>query len=253
VARARRRACRSPGAPASAYLPNFLFYANLPPYHLVAEAAHFWSLCVEVQFYASVALIVAVLGKRGPVPADRDLRRVTAHRVAAGAEIEIVTWHRVDEILAGAILALVYSGKLGQGASTVVSRSNVYVLAVLFAVSCHPASGFANYLRPVPRRDADRNDALQPARARRRDAAGSRFLRYIAAISFALYVFHFLLVHTWLGEGDKLARYLKRPLLFAATFALAHVSTFQYEHRWIEFGKRLSARYRRPRVGEVSD
>jgi hypothetical protein len=48
-------------------------------------------------------------------------------------------------------------------------------------------------------------------------------------------------------------RYLKRPLLFAATFLLAHASTFYYEQRWIDFGKRLSARVRPPRVGEVSD
>jgi hypothetical protein len=33
-------------APASVYLPNFLFYANLPPYYLAPVADHFWSLCI---------------------------------------------------------------------------------------------------------------------------------------------------------------------------------------------------------------
>lgn len=240
------------GAPVSSYPPNFFFYANLPPYYLVEVADHFWSLCVEVQFYATVALIVAFLGKRGLYLLIAICVAVTAHRVASGAEIEIVTWHRVDEILAGAILALLYSGKLGRVAVTAVSRSSVYVLLVLFALSCHPATGFANYLRPYFAAALVGTTLYSPP-VRVGSVLRSSSLRYIAAISFALYVFHGLLVHTWLGEGEKLARYLKRPLLFAATFALAHLSTFQFEHRWIEFGKRLSARYRRPQVGGISD
>lgn len=240
------------GAPGSVYLPNFLFYANLPPYHLAEVADHFWSLCVEVQFYAAVALIVAMLGKRGLYLLIVLCVAVTLHRVVSGAEIEIVTWHRVDEILAGAILALIYAGKLGRVAVSAVSRSSVYLLVVLFAISCHPASGLANYIRPYLAAMLVGTTLYRPPE---RIAAilRSRSLRYIAAISFALYVYHGLLVHTWLGDGDKLARYLKRPLLFAATFALAHLSTFQFEHRWIEFGKRLSSRYRKPQVGGISD
>ena len=240
------------GAPSSTYLPNFLFYANLPPYHLAEVADHFWSLCVEAQFYATVAIIVAVLGKRGLYLLIAICLGVTAYRVVSGVEIAIVTWYRVDEILAGAILALVYSGKLGQGAVTAVSRSNFYVLVVLFAVSCHPASGFANYLRPYLAAALVGTTLYSPPE-RIGAVLRSGALRYIAAISFALYVFHGLLIHTWLGEGDKLTRYLKRPLLFAATFALAHLSTFQFEQRWIEFGKRLSARYRRQQAGRVAD
>ena len=67
-----------------------------------------------------------------------------------------------------------------------------------------------------------------------------RFLFYIASISFALYVIHGGLIDTWLGEGDKLEKYLKRPLLLAVTFALAHVSTFYYEKHWINLGKKLT-------------
>ena len=36
-------------------------------------------------------------------------------------------------------------------------------------------------------------------------------------------------------------KYLKRPLLFPATFGLVPVSTFHFEQRWIDWGKRLSA------------
>jgi peptidoglycan/LPS O-acetylase OafA/YrhL len=240
------------GAPASTYLPNFLFYANLPPYHLAEVADHFWSLCVEVQFYATVALIVALLGRRGLYLLIALCIGVTLHRATSGAEIAIVTWYRVDEILAGAILALVYMGRLGGAAQTVVSRGSVWIFAVLFAVSCHPASGFANYLRPYLAALLVGTTLYRPPE-RVGAVLRSRGLRYIAEISFALYVFHGLLVHTWLGDGDKVAKYLKRPLLIAATFALAHVSTFQFEHRWIEFGKRLSARLRRREVGSIAD
>jgi peptidoglycan/LPS O-acetylase OafA/YrhL len=239
-------------APGAAYLPNFLFYANLPPYHLVDITAHFWSLCVEMQFYAGVALLVALLGRRGLLLLVVVCIAVTAFRVASGAEIAIVTWYRVDEILAGAILALTHSGRLGSWPVTAVSRGNVYVLLALFAVSCHPASGFANYLRPYLAAMLVGTTLYRPPEHVAR-VLRSRFLAYIAAISYALYVFHGILANTWLGNGAKLAIYLKRPLLLGATFALAHVSTFQYEHRWIEFGKRLSARARRPSIRGVSE
>lgn len=45
------------GMPASVYLPDFLFYANLPHRHLAEVASHPWSLCVETQFCLAVALI----------------------------------------------------------------------------------------------------------------------------------------------------------------------------------------------------
>jgi peptidoglycan/LPS O-acetylase OafA/YrhL len=240
------------GAPGPAYLPNFLFYANLPPYHLLDITAHFWSLGVEMQFYAGVALLVALLGSRGLLLLVVICLAVTVYRIASGAEIAIVTWYRVDEILAGAILALTYAGKLGSWPAKAVSRGNVYVLLALFAISCHPASGFLNYVRPYLAAMLVGTTLYRPPERVGR-ILRSRFLAYIAAISFALYVFHGILSNTWLGEGDKLAKYLKRPMLFAATFALAHLSTFYYEHRWIDFGKRLSARWRRPQVGGISD
>jgi hypothetical protein len=64
---------------------------------------------------------------------------------------------------------------------------------------------------------------------------------------------HQFLEFTWLGEGDKLVKYAKRPLLVAASFGLAHLSTFHYEKRCIALGKKLSARLRaRPKpVPEV--
>jgi peptidoglycan/LPS O-acetylase OafA/YrhL len=54
-------------------------------------------------------------------------------------------------------------------------------------------------------------------------------MAYIAEISYALYIIHGVLSYTWLGSGDKLVKYLKRPLLFGVTFVLAHFSTRYFE------------------------
>ncbi len=70
----------------------------------------------------------------------------------------------------------------------------------------------------------------------------NRLLFYVGSISYALYVIHGGLRHTWLGEGETRETYVKRPLLFAITFLLAHISTFYYEKHWIKLGKRLTAK-----------
>jgi len=234
-------------APASAYLPHFLFYANVNPEHLTSVAGHLWSLCVEMQFYVGVALLVWMFGRRGLYLLPVLCVAFTLHRVAAGAHVDIVTWRRVDEILAGAVLALAYANKFGEGSARFVSRLSPYLLVVLLAISSHPASGFVNYFRPYIA--ALLVGATLFAVAPGLDALlKTRVLAYVAAISYALYVIHQILDHTWLGSGDKLARYVKRPLLFLATFALAHVSTFHFEKHWIAFGKRLSERRQRART-----
>ncbi|HWB53188.1 MAG TPA: hypothetical protein VG722_03315, partial [Tepidisphaeraceae bacterium] len=67
------------------------------------------------------------------------------------------------------------------------------------------------------------------------------FLKYIATISYALYVVHPLTMYGWLDEGLKIELYfLKRPISFALTFLAAHMSTFYYEKRWIKLGKKLT-------------
>jgi peptidoglycan/LPS O-acetylase OafA/YrhL len=223
------------------YLPNFLFYANLPPQHLTQIASHFWSLCIEMQFYVGVALLVVTLGPRALYLLPVACVAVTFHRMAEGAHVDIVTWRRIDEILAGSTLALIHAGKLGTIPLRALARLNAYVLIVLLAMASHPSMGLMNYLRPYFAAALVGATLLSPPEALGA-ALRSRFLGYIATVSYALYVIHHLLMHSWLGDGDKLVRNLKRPLLIAATFALAHVSTFYFEQRWIEFGRRLSAK-----------
>jgi peptidoglycan/LPS O-acetylase OafA/YrhL len=66
----------------------------------------------------------------------------------------------------------------------------------------------------------------------------SRTLRYIAEISFALYVFHGCLRASWLDTGDKVVKYAKRPLLLGVAWLFAHLSSRYYEAYFIGLGKR---------------
>jgi len=63
-----------------------------------------------------------------------------------------------------------------------------------------------------------------------KELLSSQALRYIATISFALYVWHSPFRHGWWDAGTDMERYLlKRPMAFAAIFAIAHLSTFWFE------------------------
>lgn len=230
------------GASAGAAIPHLLFYANLPPIVLTDVTGHFWSLCVEMQFYVGAALIAGLLGARGLLLLPILGLAVTAGRAATGTTISIVTWFRLDEVLAGCTLALAWEGRLGPRAAHVLDRVSPWLLGALLFVASHPDSGPFNYLRPYLGATLIGSSLRLPAESRLARLLRGKALGYVAEISYALYVFHPLLAHTWLGSGDKLVKYAKRPLLFAVLFAISHLSTFQYEHRFIALGKRLSAR-----------
>lgn len=226
------------------YLANFLFVANWPPFWLTDVNSHFWSLCVEMQFYIGIALLCLMLRDRGLLLIPMFCVAVTIARIANVEHASIVTWFRADEILSGSVLALAYNGRLGKLLPDLIKSANPYLLFVLLIVSSHPDSGAANYLRPYLAATLV-GTTLFNNKTPLAALLTNSTLSYIAAVSYALYVLHPLLVHTWLGSGEILEKYLKRPLLFGSLFFLAHVSTFYFEHRWIAFGKRLAGRLRR--------
>jgi peptidoglycan/LPS O-acetylase OafA/YrhL len=235
-------------APLVALLPHLLFYANLPPQALTEPGGHLWSLCVEVQFYVGIAVVVLALGKarlKWVIPLLA--LAVTAHRVAAGAPVDIVTWRRLDEILAGALLALAWQGQFGPACRAALRRPRAWPLIAAFAIALllasHPGLTALNYPRPYMAALLVGLTLAEPPR-HLATLLRSRWLAYVAEISYALYVIHHLLIHTWLGTGERMVKYAKRPLLIAATFALAHLSTFHFERHCIALGKRLSARLR---------
>ena len=222
-------------------LANFFFFANLPPQHLPHAISHYWSLCVEVQFYVAIAIVVRIFGARGLYAVPVACLAVTLHRISSGALVDIVTWRRIDEILAGCMLAMAYEGKFVAGALVLFVLLNPYLMLILLLISSHPASGPMNYLRPyVASMLVGATLFSSPVRLGR--VLRSRPMAYIADISFALYVIHHLLLYTWLGQDEsKLWRYVKRIPLFVLTFALAHLSTFHFERPCIALGKRISA------------
>lgn len=227
------------GADLATYRAYLLFYANIPPFWMVVTASHLWSLCVEMQFYVCIAALVAIGGQRALYALPLICLIVTGLRFATGTHVSIVTWLRVDEILAGGVLGLAYAGWFGRWPVRLLRRGNVYLLIALLLVASMDASGGFAYLRPYLAA-ATVGVSLVNAPPWLSRISEGRAARYIATISYALYIIHGVLRMTWLGTEPF--RYLKRPLLFAATFGLAHISTFHFEARFIAIGKRLTRR-----------
>jgi peptidoglycan/LPS O-acetylase OafA/YrhL len=226
---------------------NLLFYSNLPPANLLHGGEHLWSLCIEVQFYVAIAALVAVAGRRGLFILPVIAAAITILRIVQDAPISIFTWQRVDEILAGCIIALLYDrGVLQRIAARLPSFAPLIFLALAFAAA-HPQGGFLAYGRPYFSAAAV-GFSIVTAPALMRRLFTTRTAVYIATISYALYIVHGMLSETWLGAGDKLEKYAKRPVLIALTFLLAHLSTFYFENRMIAVGKRLTTRRKTTRT-----
>jgi peptidoglycan/LPS O-acetylase OafA/YrhL len=233
-------------APGGVYLPNLLFYANWPPFFLDYRNSHFWSLSVEVEFYLAIALIVFFFKKRGLLLIPLLGILVTGLRVLHGKEISIETYYRVDEILSGACLALVYSSqnnRLGTYLQNVLKKANPYMLIVLLIVSAHEWSGFFNYARPYFAALLV-GTTLYQHHTKIFSILTHPVLKYIATISFALYVIHPIVAYGWLDPNNtdsKIFKYfVQRPISIIILFTLAHFSTFYYEKYWISLGKKLS-------------
>jgi peptidoglycan/LPS O-acetylase OafA/YrhL len=229
-------------ASVQSFLPHFLFYGNWPPFWFNDVTAHYWSLCVEVQFYAGIAILFILGGRRALRLLPLACLAITALRIHAGIYASIETYYRLDEILSGATIALLYGGEFGQPARQLLGRVNPYLVGALFLASTHAATHWLNYGRPYLAAalvGASISRAAFPAGQLLR----SRLLAYIAEISYALYVVHPILSHTWLGSGATLVKYAKRPLLLLAILGVAHLSTFYYEHRWIALGKHWARRF----------
>ena len=222
------------------WLANFFFYANFSEATLLEHGKQLWSLSVEVQFYVWIGVVVALFGRRGLFLIPVACVAVTIARVAYGMEFSILTWFRVDEILAGGSLALFIHYSKFADTSLRWPRFAPYVLMLLLLATCFHMFGALLYLRPyaaallvystIKRRD----DWLQ-------NVLTGRVLRYFAKTSYAVYVIHPVTHAGWLGEGDVVVRYAKRILSFILTFLFAHISTNYYEKYWIALSHRLSS------------
>jgi peptidoglycan/LPS O-acetylase OafA/YrhL len=234
------------GASWHVWVAQFLFYANLPPFLLLDATGHLWSLCVEVQFYLAIAMICAVFGRRGLWSIPVLCLLVTAHRVQMHTLVSIVTSLRVDEILAGGTLALICNTPSGvlwvRWARRGLTWVSPLALMPLAIASSHDFFGPFCYLRPYLAASMVGSTLLSNGTPALTRYLGARWLAYVAAISYALYIFHPSLGWGWLNTSSKLLTYVERLPELAVVFGLAHLSTFYFEDYWIRFGKRLSKR-----------
>jgi len=226
----------------SYYFAQFLFYSNLPPFWLTQYTGHLWSLCVEMQFYVAVAAIFFLFRRRGLWSIPVLCLLVTAHRIERHEILSIVTDVRVDEILAGGTLALVCSTPhLPWIRKFLTWVSPLALLPFAIAASNKFGEGL-DYLRPYLVASMVGSTLFylkKPAVTRYLEF---KWLAYIAAISYALYILHPVVGWGWLGSGPKIIKYAKRIPELLAVFGLAHLSTFYFEDYWIRRGKYWSQR-----------
>jgi len=209
---------------------------------LFKGTSHLWSICVELHFYAGIALAVALAGRRGFWAVPVLALVVLGLRIGTDTTVSIRTHLRLDEILSGAVLALAWLNPdhAGSRALRLWAPRAAPLFAVLWLMSCHKITGPVGYLRPWAAMAVVAGVIFAPdsLRARLCRLGG---LAYIARISYALYIWHPATALGWLGTGGGLTRYLiKRPLSFAASFALAHLSTHAYEARFIAWARRYT-------------
>jgi peptidoglycan/LPS O-acetylase OafA/YrhL len=232
------------------WLAHYLFYANLPPPDIRLATDHLWSLCVEVQFYVGVAILFALFGARALVALPLLALVVTLARIEHGAVESTVTWFRIDEILAGCTLALAYRGRLGAPGRWLVAlmgklpQGPMLVLLVLTCVCGLGASDWVAYLRPYVAA-LTIGATITRSDTRMVRWLDQRWLLWLAGVSYSIYVIHVGLIHTWLGSGDLIEKYAKRPLLLIVVLALAWASTRYFERPLIAVGKRLADRLAR--------
>lgn len=208
-----------------------LYYFNYADSAIFPELSPLWSVALEMQFYVAIALIVLALGRKGfwliPVLA----LLVTGNRIATGTFSGIQTHVRIDEILSGCLLALIWVNRdhpLAKRAGRVMALG-LYPAIVLWALSCWPPMQALGYARPYLAA-AMVGGVLFTSGSWLHWFLATGFMRYIAAVSFALYVWHSPFRVGWFDPDSTLQKYLvARPIGLAATFAIAHVSTFYYE------------------------
>jgi len=218
-------------------------------------SAHLWSLCVEIHFYLAIALVVLLFGQSGLWIVWPACLAVTLMRISTGTHISIVTHLRVDEILSGACAAMAFA-YLGSSRPAGISPRLLAVAmgfaAFLWAVCSHPLSEGLQYARPYAAALL-LFAALKYGAANPETALGSRPARYIATISYALYIIHPATAHGWMSEGGAVTKYLlKRPMSFALTFLIAHLSTFYWERPWQTAVKRRIQKRRQLSLAKVA-
>jgi peptidoglycan/LPS O-acetylase OafA/YrhL len=224
-------------------LLNFAFAQTYVESAILPDLGHFWSLCVEIHFYLFIGFLTLTTRLRGFLVVPLIWAVIVAARVYSdrtGGRIH--THMRVDEILSGCMLALLFLGRFGSRARSLLAKVPFAAAVAFLLLACHPYLIPLHGFRGLAASSVVGITLLSESPNRYR-LLGARPLRYLAEVSFALYVLHPFSMHGWLGVApNPTQKYLKRILCFGITFGLAHISTYYYEMRFIQWGKRLCKR-----------
>ncbi len=226
-------------ASAATWRATLLFYANLPPYHLLPLTDHLWSLCLEVQFYAAIAVLFLLFRQRSLALLPFLCVAVTLNRMRLHEMPDIATLSRIDDILSGAALAYLFHSRFSVALRRALVHLPPAIPLVLLCLACHPAFPLLNQFRPYFAAAMVGATLFHDGTVWKR-VLESKPLAYIASISYALYIWHPLTTHGWFDPASKTAKYLRRPLGIAISVLIAHLSTNHFERFFIQIGKRLT-------------
>ncbi|WP_184722362.1 acyltransferase [Caulobacter sp.] len=222
---------------------TLLFTLNYTQGPYVWQTGHLWSLCVEMQFYLAMAALYLALGARAKWAILIAPPCVTVLRVLSGDGWSTFTHLRCDELLVGGVLYLATTGAYGD-LSRIWRRLGpaLPILAIVFLITCSPDVPVAPLLRAWPA--ALVVGAVLSLRSGWILAIlESAPMAYIAKVSYAVYVVHLACASGPLAGGDKVLLYtVKRPISFALTFLIAHISTTYYEAFWNRLAHRMTQR-----------
>jgi peptidoglycan/LPS O-acetylase OafA/YrhL len=261
-------------APLHTWLAHIGFYANISPQYLesvlhghfslkaglhpreffkcelIPQTAALWSICIEMQFYMLIGLLFLITGKKGLWAIPILLILITITKLYIGEDSNKVTSFRVDEILSGGTLAVfLHNYKEKTEAFLKAIRSATFIITGLLIASCNHLQSLV-ILKPYLATLTVGSTIYLDEASIWKKTLKTRFLKYIATISYALYIWHQPFTPSWWKSYTWITNYENKHLLgkgllhitkFLAVFPIAHLSTFYYEKFWINLGKNLTS------------
>lgn len=217
------------------------FTLNYRDAQLFPQIGHLWSLCVEMHFYIGIALAVGLFGRKGFWLVPLAALVVLALRIDGDVVISIQTHLRVDEILTGALVGLWWVNR-GHPA---LQRLEPWLLmllplvAVLWLIGCHGKVLPLALARPWTGALTVAGILLLQPRTMLHRWLSARPLRWIAEISYALYIWHPLFAFGIFDSVNRVLKYLVlRPITLALTFGTSILSTFWFERSFTRLARR---------------
>lgn len=213
---------------------RYLFFsANIPPQTLQGPLEHFWSLCVEMHFYLFACVLLLFRSVKIWMLLPLLLLTATGIRIYFHVDGTSITLYRIDDILAGATLVILLNNKPNiveckQATANIIFAASLILFILGSLHEPYIGENWFSYMRPYSAALMVCMLIIKPNTYIEK-CLSHPYLKYLATISYALYIWHLPLAATWLGSGDIFEKYAKRPLLLLTLFFSAHVSTFYFE------------------------